>query len=327
MSKVVLTGMRPTGALHLGHYVGVIKNVKKFIEEEYTTYLFLADWHAFNSYYNDVKRIQESCYEYVKGWLACGIDPEKAVIYKQSDIPEILMLNQVFLSLTQPGWADRSPSWKDQRLKPKKELDNLGFYTYPVLQAADIAIVNSNYVPVGEDQVAHIEIARDIVKKFNRFYKANLVVPEAKLTKIPKLLGTNGQKMSSSIGNVITLKESAKSLQKKVNKMVTDDQRNGIENPGNPDNCSVFDYHKIFSSSDMVNDINEGCRGAKLGCGECKQKLGAVLKEELLPISEKVEKITNEECDAVLRAGKENIDKVIKKNWKMIAQKMQFGAH
>ena len=321
--SVILSGMRPTGALHLGHYVGVIKNWVE-LQKEFQCYFFVADWHAMTSNYESVNVIHESRREYVRGWVASGVDPQKAVIYNQSDMPEILFLDRIFLCLTPPGWADRSPSWKDLTVNPKKHLDNLGFYTYPILQAADIAIVKGQLVPVGEDQVTHIEIAREIVRKFNRTYKANIPEPQPKLTAVPKLLGTDGKKMSSSIGNVITLRETEKSLQKKINGMKTDDLRNGIENPGNPDNCSVYDYHKIFSPKPLQEEINASCRGAKLGCGECKQKLGACMKEELMPLSERMNKITNDDCDQILFEGNKVASQVIRKNWAEFRSKVGF---
>lgn len=323
MSEIVLSGMRPTGALHLGHYVGVISNWLE-LQEKHKCYFFLADFHALTSNYHQVQVISESRYEYVKGWIASGIDPNKAHIYAQSAIPEVLDLFTLLLCLTPPGWADRSPSWKDQRLNPNKDLDNLGFYTYPILQTADIAIVKGELVPVGEDQVSHIEISREIVRKLNRLYKTNLPEPKPLLTKVPKLLGTDGGKMSSSKGNVITLRETPKSLQKKINKMVTDDQRNGIENPGNPDNCSVFDYHKIFSPSELVGQVNEGCRKATLGCGECKQKLGEPMKELFIPISEKMNKITDSECDDILAEGNKKVREDCREVWENLKTKIKF---
>lgn len=323
MKDVILSGMRPTGALHLGHYLGVIKNWINF-QETHKCYFFVADWHAVTSNYDSTDVIRQSRLEYVKGWLACGLDPKKANIYNQSSIPEILSLNQFFLSLTPPGWADRSPSWKDLKINPNKKLDNLGFYTYPILQAADIAIVNGQHIPVGEDQVTHIEISREIIRKFNRLYKTNITEPKPLLTSTPKLLGFDGTKMSSSKGNVISLRETEKSLQKKVNKMKTDDTRAGIECVGNPENCSVFDYHKIFSSKESVNEISESCRGAKLGCGECKQKLGSAMKPELIPISDRMNDISDDYCRDILIEGSRNVQKEISEHWEKLSKKIKF---
>lgn len=323
MKEVIVSGMRPTGALHLGHFVGVLKNWVT-LQETHQCYFFLADWHAVTSNYESMETIRKSRYENVRGWLACGIDPDRSPIYRQSDIPEVLYLNQLFLCLTPPGWADRSPSWKDLATNPNRVLDNLGFYTYPILQSADIAILKGKWVPVGEDQVTHVEISREIIRKFNRTYKTNLPEPEAKLTAVPKLLGLNGEKMSSSKGNVITLQETEKSLQNKINKMKTDDQRKGIEYPGNPDNCSVYDYHKIFSPKELVEEVNHGCRGAKLGCGDCKQKLGGCMKSELMPIAEKMAKISDKYCDEVLDHGRSVVAPLAKAHWEELRGKVGF---
>ncbi len=324
MSGTILSGMRPTGALHLGHYLGVIKNWVK-LQDQHKCYFFLADWHAITSNYDSLNVVRDSRYEYVKGWVASGVDPDKAIIYNQSDIPEILFLNQLFLSLTPPGWADRSPSWKDLKSNPQKKLDNLGFYTYPILQTADIAGVKGSLVPVGEDQVTHVEISREIIRKCNRLYGTNLPEPEAKLSPIPKLLGVDGGKMSSSKGNVISLNTTEKTLQKKVNKMKTDDQRGGVENPGNPENCSVFDYHKIFSSSEQCKTVDASCRAAGLSCGECKKLLGDAMKEEIIPISERMEQLTDQNCLDILEAGNKKARKVIKETWDELSEKIKFS--
>jgi tryptophanyl-tRNA synthetase len=323
--NTVLSGMRPTGPLHVGHYVGVIKNWIE-LQKTHPCFIFLADWHALTSNFDNTQVIKESRYEYVKAWIASGVNPEKAHIFTQSEIPEVLKLSQIFLCLTPPGWADRSPSWKDFQGNENadRKLDNLGFYTYPILQAADIAIVKGKYVPVGEDQVTHIEIAREVVRKFNRTYKTNLPEPEPMLTKVPKLLGLDGTKMSSSKGNVIGLKDDEKSLQKKINKIKTDDQRGGVENPGNPDNCCVFDFHKVFSQPAVCASVNEACRSAQISCGECKAKLGLSMKEELLPISEKIAKITNNEVDDILRDGNRKVGAIAKSNWEELQSAMKF---
>ena len=323
MSEIIVSGMRPTGALHLGHYVGVIKNWAQ-LQQRYQCFFFLADWHALTSCYEQTQVIKESCLAYIKGWLACGINPAQVCFYKQSAIPEILNLNQFFLSLTPPGWADRSPSWKDLKINPQRKLDNLGFYTYPILQAADIAMMKGQWVPVGEDQLTHLEISREIIRKFNRTYDGNLPEPQALLTKVPKLLGLDGNKMSSSIGNVITLTETEKSLQKKINKMKTDDTRGGIEFAGHPENCSVFDYHKIFSSEQVCQEIDQACRGASLGCGECKQRLGTVMKQELMPIAEKIGQIVESDCLDVLQQGNKKVRSIAKDHWDDLAKKVGF---
>lgn len=325
MKEVILSGMRPTGALHIGHYVGVIKNWVK-LQEEYKCFFFTADWHALTSNFDDIEVINKARLEYVRGWLASGVDPEKALIYNQSSVPEILNLSQVFLCLTPPGWADRSPSWKDMKENNfQRKLDNLGFYTYPILMSADIAIVKGNFVPVGEDQITHVEIAREIIRKFNRLYNTEIPEPAPLLTSTPKLLGFGGKKMSSSLGNVISLRETEKSLQKKINKLMTDDQRGAVENPGNPDNCSVYEYHKVFSTPEACAQVNAACRAAGMSCGECKQKLGDFMKAELIPIAEKMDRITDDECRAVLQAGTAKARVEIAAHWNQLQSQIGFN--
>lgn len=326
MKDIIVSGMRPTGALHIGHYIGVIKNWIE-LQKNYSCYFFLADWHAYNALFDQTKIIHDSRYEYIKGWLACGVDPEKAAIYQQSDIAEVLYLNQIFQCLTPPGWAERSPSWKDFKSNENadKKLDNLGFFNYPILQAADIAMMKGKYVPVGEDQVSHIEISREIVRKFNRTYKINWPEPEAKLAPVSKLAGIDGgKKMSSSIGNVISICETENSLQKKVNKIKTDELRKGVEFPGNPDNCTVFTYHQSFNSKLECEKINQACRLAELSCGECKKNLGQKLKEELLPIAERFSKIPNSTCDDILNMGGKKAIAEAKKNWAEVKEATKF---
>ncbi len=323
---VILTGMRPTGALHIGHYVGVIKNMVA-LQKTHPCFFFLADWHALSALYDKTDIVRASRYEYVKGWVAAGVDPKVSPIFKQSDIVETLKLNQFFQCLTPPGWADRSPSWKDFMNNPNadRKLDNLGFFTYPILQAADIAIVGGKLVPVGADQVSHIEIAREIVRKFNRVYKAKLPEPEAYLSEVPKLPGIDGGlKMSSSIGNTISMNETEKSLQKKVNKIKTDDTRGDMANPGNPDNCTVCEYHKVFSPKETCDRVFAACRSASIGCGECKLVLGESMKKELLPIADKFNQITDTMCDEILADGALRARAVTKKVWAEVEAVTKF---
>ncbi len=324
MKKVIVSGMRPTGAIHLGHYVGVIKNWVE-LQHDHDCYFFLADWHALTSNFDELDVIRKSRYDYVRGWIASGMDTKNAHIYNQSSCPEILYLSQIFLCLTPPGWADRSPSWKDQVQNPKKKLDNLGFYTYPVLQAADIAILKGQLVPVGEDQVAHVEIAREIVRKFNRLYGTKLPEPQSLLHSVSKLPGTDGVKMSSSIGNVILLNETEKSLQKKLNKLKTDDKRDGIEKPGNPNNCLVYEYHKVFSSKSEIEEVCQACKAAQLGCGECKKRLGDVMKKELMPIAERFNSISDQECQDIIDEGTRIVSEKVRVTWQEIMEKIRFN--
>jgi len=324
MKEIVVSGMRPTGELHVGHYAGLIRNWVQ-LQETHQCYYFLADWHALTSFYDDLEIIRKYRREYVRGWMACGLDPQRTHIYQQSQIPEILSLSQFFLCLTPPGWADRSPSWKDLQTNPQNKLDNLGFYTYPILQAADIAIVRGQKVPVGEDQVTHLEIAREIIRKFNRTYDTDLPEPAPLLTPSARLIGTDGhKKMSSSLGNTISLRETEKSLQNKVNKLRTDDKRGGVDKPGNPDNCTVFDYHKAFSPDAQVGQVRQSCCSAGISCGECKKMLGLEMKKVLMPIAQKMNEISDHQCDQVVHEGTTKTAGIIKQYWQALCDKIRF---
>ena len=324
MQEVIVSGMRPTGELHLGHYVGVIRNWVK-LQDQYRCFFFLADWHALTSYYDQLEIIRRYRLEYVRGWLASGLDPAKAFIYQQSNFPEVLYLEQFFLSLTPPGWADRSPGWKDLQEHPQKKLDNLGFYTYPILMAADVAILRGTAVPVGEDQLTHLEIAREIVRKLNRTYGTDVPEPQAILTPAARLIGTDGhKKMSSSLGNTISLRETEKSLRKKINKLRTDDTRPGPEKPGNPANCTVFDYVKAFGKAEDVQATEQACRAGQISCGECKKCLAEKMLPELMPLAERLNKISDEDCRQVVQEGNQKVQVFMKECWQALADKIKF---
>jgi len=324
MQDVIVSGMRPTGELHLGHYVGVIRNWVK-LQNDHRCFYFLADWHALTSYYDDLEVIRKYRFEYVRGWLASGLDPAKVCIYQQSSFPEVLYLEQFFLALTPPGWADRSPGWKDLQEHPQKRLDNLGFYTYPILMAADIALLRATKVPVGEDQLTHLEITREIVRKLNRTYGTDVPEPQGILTPAARLIGTDGhKKMSSSLGNTISLKESEKSLRKKINKLRTDDTRQGPTAPGNPANCTVFDYVKAFAGEADVQQLEQTCRAGGMSCGECKKCLADKMVAELMPLAERLSKISDDDCRQVIHEGNQKVQVFMKECWQALADKIKF---
>ena len=324
MQEVIVSGMRPTGELHLGHYVGVIRNWVR-LQNEHRCFFFLADWHALTSYYDQLEIIRKYRLEYVRGWLASGLDPQKASIYQQSNFPEVLYLEQFFLSLTPPGWADRSPGWTDLQEHPQQKLDNLAFYTYPILMAADVAILRATAVPVGEDQLTHLEIAREIIRKLNRTYGTDVPEPQALLTPAARLIGTDGhKKMSSSLGNTISLRETEKSLRKKLNKLRTDDTRQGPEAPGNPANCTVFDYVKAFGTAADVTTTENACKAGQMSCGECKKCLAEKMLPELMPLAERLNKISDDDCRQVIQEGNQKVQVFLKDGWQALADKIKF---
>jgi tryptophanyl-tRNA synthetase len=269
----VLSGMRPTGKLHLGNYVGALDNWVR-MQDEYQCFFMVADWHALTTDYADTSGIRENSLDVVLDFLAAGLDPKKSVIFIQSHVPAHAELHLLFSMITPLGWLERVPSYKEQQENIKgKDLGMYGFLGYPCLQAADILIYKADVVPVGEDQVAHVELTREIARRFNNFYgKSGDVFPEPKalLTPAAKLPGTDGRKMSKSYGNTILLTDPESVVRQKLKTMVTDPARVRRSDPGNPDVCPVGDLHKIFSSKDTMAKVNEGCRSAGIGCIECK---------------------------------------------------------
>src|SRR6202163_91780 len=272
--KRVLSGMRSTGKLHLGNYVGALENWVR-MQEEYDCCFFIADWHALTTDYADTSRLKENSVEVLLDWLAAGLDPAKCVMFIQSHVPAHAELHLLLSMITPLGWLERVPTYKEQKENIKeKDLGTYGFLGYPVLQSADILIYKADVVPVGEDQVAHVELTREIARRFNQFYagKREYVFPEpaSLLTPAPKLPGTDGRKMSKSYGNTVLLTDSEPLVRLKLKTMVTDPARVKRTDPGNPDLCRVGDLHKISSDQATMPKVNEGCRSAGIGGIECK---------------------------------------------------------
>src|SRR5258706_3378328 len=270
----VLSGMRSTGKLHLGNYVGALANWIA-LQDKYECYFFIADWHALTTDYADTSRIKQNSLEVALDWLAAGLDPEHCTMFIQSHVPQHAELHLLFSMITPLGWLERVPSYKEQRENIReKDLGTYGFLGYPLLQAADILIYQADYVPVGEDQVPHIELTREIGGRFNMFYsgKHEPVFPEPQplLTPSPKLPGTDGRKMSKSYDNFILLSDAPDIVRSKLATMVNDPARFERSRPGNPDICPVGDLHKVFSDRTTIHKVEEGCRTAGIGCIECK---------------------------------------------------------
>jgi tryptophanyl-tRNA synthetase len=288
--KRVLSGMRPTGKLHLGHYVGALENWVR-MQNEYECFFCVVDWHALTTDYAETSQVKENSIEIMFDWLATGLDPEKSVIFVQSHVPAHAELHLLLSMITPLGWLERVPTYKEQRENIKdKDLGTYGFLGYPVLQAADILAYKADVVPVGEDQVAHIELTREIARRFNGFYgRTKPVFPEPQhlLTPSPKLPGTDGRKMSKSYGNSIMLADAEPVIRQKLKTMVTDPARVRRSDPGNPDVCPVGDLHKIFSSKETMAKVNEGCRSAGIGCIECKGWAADALVQLLSPMQER----------------------------------------
>ncbi len=386
----VLSGMRPTGRLHLGHYHGVLKNWVE-LQQEYECFFFVADWHALTTEYEDPSIIEKSVWDMVIDWLAVGINPGSAKLFIQSRVPEHAELHLLLSMSTPLSWLERVPSYKDQQEKlPDKDLTTYGFLGYPLLQAADIVIYKAGFVPVGEDQVSHVELAREVVRRFNHIYgrepdfeknveaalkkigkktarlydelrrnyqeqgdaaslekarellasqqnisigdrerlsgyldgsgKAIFPEPQALLTPAPKMMGLDGQKMSKSYGNTISLRENPSVVEDKIKTMPTDPARVRLNDPGDPEKCPVWNLHQVYSDDSLKKWVIEGCTNAKIGCLDCKKPLiDAVLKEqepirdranEYLNDPETVRGIITEGCDAARDIARETLDDV-----------------
>lgn len=291
--KTVLSGMRPTGRLHLGHLHGVLENWKS-LQEEYNSLFFVADWHSLTSEYNDTSQIRENINEMVIDWLSFGIDPKKATIFIQSKVMEHAELHLLLSMITPLPWLERVPTYKEQMENIKdKDLGTYGFLGYPLLQAADILLYMADVVPVGVDQVPHVEFTREVARRFNNLYGNVLPEPQHLLTKFPKLPGTDGRKMSKSYNNSIYLSDSDEVITKKIKTAMTDPQRIRLTDPGDPELCPIFDYHSIYSNDEQKDFVIQGCKTAGIGCIECKTVLIDNVLAELAPIRKKREELVN----------------------------------
>jgi tryptophanyl-tRNA synthetase len=389
-NRRVLSGMRPTGQLHLGHYHGVLRNWLK-LQNEYECFFFVADWHALTTEYESPQIIGESVYDMVIDWLAAGINPGTAKLFIQSRVPEHAELHLLLSMCTPLRWLERVPSYKDQQEKlSNKDLSTYGFLGYPLLQAADILIYKARHVPVGEDQVAHVELAREVARRFNYLYgrepgfeekaevaakkmgkknnrlyhelrrrfqeageiealdkarallesQQNITIgdserlygylegggkvifpePHPMLTPASKMPGLDGQKMSKSYGNTITLRESSTSVEQKIRTMPTDPARVRRKDPGDPEKCPVWSLHKIYADESLKNWVQDGCRTAKIGCLDCKKPLIDAILREQSPIRERVKEyqqdpdtvkgIINDGCEAARDVARETLEEV-----------------
>lgn len=307
MKRRVLSGMRPTGALHLGHLEGALRNWVE-LQERCDCFFMVADWHALMSEYERPGEIRDWGRQMVTDWIAAGIDPRRSVLFRQSDVPEHLELQMVFSIITPLGWVERVPTYKEQlREVEGRDLTTYGFLGYPILQAADILLYRAHAVPVGEDQIPHLELTREIVRRFRSIYKTDLFPePEALLTAEARLLGTDGRKMSKSYGNTIALADSPDEIRRKTQTMFTDPKRIRMTDPGHPEACNVCHYWEVFSP-EKKERVWEECRTSRRGCTQNKQELA----EELVRLTEPFRAARERagawrsEADAVLAEGAE----------------------
>jgi tryptophanyl-tRNA synthetase len=313
--KRILSGMRPTGPLHLGNLHGALSNWIE-LQEQYDCFFFIADWHALTSDYEDTSSIAANVRNMMIDWLSVGLLPEKCTLFVQSHIKEHAELFLILSMITPVPWLERNPTYKDQIVQlSNKDLSTFGFLGYPVLQAADIVIYKAFGVPVGVDQVPHVEITREIVRRFNYLYGKVFPEPEAILTKTPKILGLDRRKMSKSYDNAIYLFENPDDISSKVSRMITDPQRARKNDPGNPEVCNVFEFHKLYSDKTTVDTVNEECRTAGIGCVECKKMMAKNLIRALDPIRGKREYYEGkpELLDEIFAAGSNKARKIAQK--------------
>lgn len=323
-NKIVVSGMRPTGKLHLGHYFGVLKNWLE-LQDQYRCYFFIADWHALTTEYQDPKILKQACRDILLDWLAAGLDPKRCTLFLQSRVPEHAELHLLLSMLTPISWLERVPSYKELKNELKdRDLSTYGFLGYPLLQTADVAIYNAHLVPVGQDQVAHLELSREVLRRFNHLYGETFVEPQPLLTHSPKVPGLDGRKMSKSYGNSIYLSDDEAAVRKKMGDAVTDPARIRKSDPGNPDVCNVFDYHRLFSPPELVSRVNLQCRAAEIGCVEDKKLATENLLAFLKPIQERRRELEAQPklLEEILETGAAEARKVAQGHLKRVYERM-----
>lgn len=310
--KRILSGMRPSGRLHVGHLLGALQNWQQ-LQAKNECFFFVADWHALTTDYDNTGQIKENTFQMVIDWLAAGIDPEQSTVFIQSHVPEHAELHVLLSMITPLPWLQRVPTYKEQQEQlSDKDLSTYGFLGYPLLQSADIMIYKANKVPVGMDQLPHIEFTREVARRFNFMYKEIFPVPDPELTPQSKLLGTDGRKMSKSYDNCIYLSDSPETIRAKIKTMYTDPARARRHDPGHPDTCPVYSWHQIFTDPQTNKRIHKECQTAEIGCTDCKQIISENLIKNLAPIYEKrcAWEKKRSQVEKILRAGDAKARKV-----------------
>ncbi|MCF8095142.1 MAG: tryptophan--tRNA ligase [Desulfobacteraceae bacterium] len=311
-AKRIVSGMRPTGALHLGNLHGALQNWIN-MQEQYECFFFIADWHALTSDYENPGNIENYTRNMMIDWLAAGLSPEKNVLFVQSRVKEHAELFLLLSMITPVPWLERNPTYKEQiDALENRDLSTFGFLGYPVLQAADIIIYKADGVPVGIDQAPHIELTREIARRFNHLYGRVFPEPETVLTETSKILGTDRRKMSKSYNNAIFLSDPPEELRKKASRMITDPSRMKKTDPGDPSICNVFSFHRLYSPGALCAEIDPACRGAEIGCVECKKKMAEHLIEFLAPVRERIEyyRTHTDQVEQVMAEGSDRARRV-----------------
>lgn len=326
MKKRVLSGMQPSGLLHLGNLFGALDNFKR-LQTEHECFYFVADWHALSTNYEDTTRIREYTREVLIDWLAAGLDPERATLFIQSRVPEHAVLHLLLSMITPVPWLERNPTYKEKQENIEgRDLSTYGFLGYPVLQTADILLYKGDFVPVGVDQLPHLELSREIARRFNQLYKPVFPEPQALLTEIPKVPGTDGRKMSKSYNNTINLSDSETAVRSKLKTMVTDPARIRRTDKGNPDVCPVFTLHKSISARSVIEQVNQECRTAAIGCIDCKKLLADGLVTLLTPTWDKRRELAQKPkmVDEVIDAGTAKAGAVARQTISEVSEAMRI---
>jgi tryptophanyl-tRNA synthetase len=303
--EIIVSGMRPTGKLHLGHLHGALVNWLR-LQQQFQCYFFVADWHALTTDYATPQGIRENTLDMVMDWLAVGIDPQNSVIFVQSAVKEHAELHLLYSMITPVSWLERNPTYKEQMKEiVGKDLSTYGFLGYPVLQAADITIYKANKVPVGVDQAPHVELTREIVRRFNQLYRPIFPEPDVLLTEAQKVPGVDGRKMSKSYGNAVFLSDTPKEIDQKLSRMMTDPARVRRTDPGEPEKCPAFQLHKIYCTPEEIDYVTKGCRTAGIGCLECKKIMIKHVIDDLAPFRERRAQLEKDpqQVEAVLAGG------------------------
>lgn len=324
--QIMLTGFRPTGKLHLGHLHGNIVNMIRY-QHDYDNYFFLVDWHALSTEYQNPLNIKNNLIECAIDLLALGIDPKVTHLYRQSDIAEIPELTLYLSMITPLSWLERCPTYKEQVRELKtKDISTLGFLSYPVLMAADILIINADIVPVGEDQLPHLELTREIVRRFNSLYGDYFKEPKELLSKSTRVVGSDGRKMSKSYGNAIFLSDDCKTIKTKIRQMITDPSRIRITDPGHPEICNVFSFYKIYMD-DEIKEVEDRCRNGKIGCIKCKDEIAQVIHDSLRDFQEKRKNLESDigYVRKVLSDSKDYVKNVASDTIKIVREKLGIG--
>jgi len=290
----VLSGFRPTGPMHVGHLVGALENWVR-LQDSHDCFFVIVDWHALTTDYQNTSRVNENVMELAIDWLAAGLDPERSTIFVQSHVPEHAELHLLLSMIVPVPWLERVPTYKEQQDQvTDRDLTTYGFLGYPLLQTADILLYRAQAVPVGEDQLPHLELSREIARRFNGMYGETFPEPKSMITRLPRLPGTDGRKMSKMYGNAVNLGDDLEITRKSIMTMMTDPARKRRNDPGNPDKCPVYEFHKAFSSGETLKTVDVECRRAGIGCVDCKKMLLGHLEPVLSPLQDRRRQIAGD---------------------------------